>query len=49
VDVALTLDPARGTFRHEGAGSRSSTRNDAPLDRFALTGGFHWTDVRMDD
>ena len=43
-DVKLKLDPNRSWFATEG---RFTLRNphDRPLKRFALTGGFHWTDA----
>ncbi len=45
VDVKLELDPERGHFATEGQFTLSNP-HDAPLKRFALTGGFHWTDVK---
>ncbi len=43
-DVKLALDPERSAFTTRGRFTLSNP-NDAPLKRFALTGGFHWTDV----
>jgi ABC-type transport system involved in multi-copper enzyme maturation permease subunit len=45
VDVKLTLDPAKSHFETSGKFTLSNP-HDAPLKRFALTGGFHWTDVK---
>jgi ABC-2 type transport system permease protein len=44
VDLDLTLDPARRAFRNRGRYTLVNDR-DAPLERFALTGGEHWKDV----
>jgi len=44
VDVKLTLDPEKSHFTTKGRFTLSNP-HDAPLPRFALTGGFHWTDV----
>ena len=45
VDVKLNLDPEQSHFATEGRFTLSNP-HDAPLKRFALTGGFHWTDVK---
>jgi ABC-type transport system involved in multi-copper enzyme maturation permease subunit len=45
VDVKLKLDPMKSHFATEGKFTLSNPY-DAPLKRFALTGGFHWTDVK---
>ena len=45
VDVTLKLDPERSHFATVGRVTLSN-QNDAPLKRFALTGGFHWSDVK---
>jgi ABC-type transport system involved in multi-copper enzyme maturation permease subunit len=43
-DVKLDLDPQHSHFATKGRFTLSNP-NDAALKRFALTGGFHWTDV----
>jgi len=44
-DVKLSLDPLRSHFATEGRFTLSNP-HDAPLARFALTGGFHWTEPK---
>ena len=44
IDVKLALDPARSHFVTKGRMTLSNS-HDVPLKRFALTGGFHWSDV----
>ncbi len=50
VDVTLKLDPQRSHFATEGRFTLSNP-HDVPLARFALTGGFHWTEPKwtLDD
>jgi hypothetical protein len=45
VDVKLKLDPAKSHFETSGRFTLSNP-NDAPLKRFALTGGPHWSEVK---
>src|SRR4030095_17209298 len=45
VDVKLKREPEKSHFETSGRFTLSNP-NDAPLKRFALTGGFHWTDVK---
>lgn len=45
VDVKLALDPAKSHFETSGRFTLSNP-HDTPLKRFALTGGFHWSDVK---
>jgi ABC-2 type transport system permease protein len=45
IDVTLKLDPAKSHFATEGRFTLSNP-HDAPLRRFALTGGYHWTEVK---
>jgi ABC-2 type transport system permease protein len=44
-DVKLKLDPAHSHFATQGRFTLSNP-HDAPLQRFALTGGFHWTEPK---
>jgi len=44
VDVALALDPEKSHFATKGRFTLSNP-HETPLARFALTGGFHWSDV----
>ena len=44
VDLKLALDPLSSHFKTEGRFTLSNP-HAVPLKRFALTGGFHWTDV----
>lgn len=41
VDIRLDLDPENSSFKTEGT-YRLTNRKEAPLERLALTGGFHW-------
>jgi ABC-type transport system involved in multi-copper enzyme maturation permease subunit len=45
VDLKLRLDPEGRHFATEGRFTLSNP-HDAPLPRFALTGGFHWTEPK---
>jgi ABC-type transport system involved in multi-copper enzyme maturation permease subunit len=45
VNVKLKLDPQARHFATTGTFTLANP-NDAPLKRFALTGGFHWTDPK---
>jgi ABC-type transport system involved in multi-copper enzyme maturation permease subunit len=45
VDVNLKLDPAKSHFETQGRFTLSNP-HDAPLKRFALTGGPHWSEVK---
>jgi len=45
VDVKLELDPKESHFETSGRFTLSN-HHDAPLRRFALTGGFHWGEVK---
>ncbi|MCY1032896.1 M1 family aminopeptidase [Corallococcus sp. BB11-1] len=45
VDLDVDLEPAAGAFRMKGTYTLVN-RQDAPLARFALSGGDAWTDVR---
>jgi len=45
VDVKLALDPEKSHFATTGRFTLANP-HDAPLPRFALTGGFHWSDVK---
>jgi hypothetical protein len=44
VDLALDLDPARGRLASRGS-FRLRNGEEAPMARFALTGGRHWRDL----
>jgi hypothetical protein len=44
VDLTLKLDPPKSHFETAGRFTLSNPY-DTPLKRFALTGGFHWSDV----
>jgi ABC-type transport system involved in multi-copper enzyme maturation permease subunit len=44
VDLDLTLDPERRSFHDRGTYELLNDR-DAPLSRFAFTGGLHWREV----
>jgi hypothetical protein len=45
VDLDLHFAPERRWFRNQGTYELVNDR-DAPLSRFAMTGGFHWKDVK---
>ncbi|HYU35834.1 MAG TPA: M1 family aminopeptidase [Thermoanaerobaculia bacterium] len=45
VDLDLRFEPARRWFRNQGTYELINDR-DAPLSRFAMTGGFHWKNVK---
>ena len=45
VDIKLKLDPAKSHFETSGRFTLSNP-HDAPLKRFALTGGFHWGEAK---
>ena len=45
LDVKVALDPAKSHFETEGRFTLSNP-HDTLLKRFALTGGFHWSDVK---
>jgi ABC-type Na+ efflux pump permease subunit len=44
-DIKLKLDPERSHFATEGRFTLSNP-HEAPLKRFALTGGFHWGEAK---
>jgi ABC-2 type transport system permease protein len=45
VEMKLDLDPEKSSFKAEGS-YRLMNRKEAPLARLALTGGFHWKNVK---
>jgi hypothetical protein len=45
VELSVALDPAHSHFATNGRYTLSNP-HDAPIPRFALTGGFHWSDVK---